>query len=36
MFWASATTINERKQLIRAIITEVVFTIDDQRRGAGL
>ena len=36
VFWAPATTIPERKQLIRAVITEVVLTIDDQQRIAGL
>jgi len=33
---APTTTIPERKQLIRAVIAEVVLTIDDQQRIAGL
>ena len=36
VFWAPTTTIPERKQLIRAVITEIVLTIDDQQRMAGL
>ena len=36
VFWAPTTTIPERKQLIRAVITEIVLTIDDQQRIAGL
>jgi len=36
VFWAPATTIPERKQLIRAVIGEVVLTIYDQQRVAGL
>ncbi len=36
VFWAPVTTIPERKQLIRAVITEIVLTIDDQQRIAGL
>ena len=36
VFWAPATTIPERKQLIRAVIGEVVLTICDQQRVAGL
>jgi DNA invertase Pin-like site-specific DNA recombinase len=36
VFWAPATTIPERKQLIRAVISEVVLTICDQQRVADL
>ena len=36
VFSAPATTIPERKQLIRAVITEVVLTIHDQERVADL
>jgi excisionase family DNA binding protein len=36
VFWAPTTTIPERKQLIRAVIAEVVLTIHDQQRIAGL
>ena len=36
VFWAPTTTIPERKQLIRAVITEIVLSIDDQQRIAGL
>jgi DNA invertase Pin-like site-specific DNA recombinase len=36
VFWAPTTTIPERKQLIRAVIAEVVLTIGDQQRVAGL
>ena len=36
VFYAPATTIPERKQLIRAVITEIVLTIDNQRRIAHL
>ncbi len=36
VFSAPTTTIPERKQLIRAVITEVVVTIHDQERVAGL
>jgi excisionase family DNA binding protein len=36
VFWAPTTTIPERKQLIRAVIAEVVLTIDDQQRIADL
>jgi DNA invertase Pin-like site-specific DNA recombinase len=36
VFWAPTTTIPERKQLIRAVITEVVLTIDHRQRVAGL
>ena len=36
VFWAPATTIPERKQLVRAVIAEIVLTIDDQQRIAGL
>jgi len=36
VFWAPATTTAERKQLIRAVVAEVVLTIDDQQRVAGL
>jgi excisionase family DNA binding protein len=36
VFWAPTTTIPERKQLIRAVITEVVLTIHDQQRIADL
>jgi len=36
VFWAPTTTIPERKQLIRAVISEVVLTIHDQQRVADL
>ena len=36
VFWAPATTIPERKQLIRAVISEVVLTIHDEQRVADL
>jgi DNA invertase Pin-like site-specific DNA recombinase len=36
VFWAPTTTIPERKQLVRAVITEIVLTICDQQRVAGL
>jgi DNA invertase Pin-like site-specific DNA recombinase/predicted DNA-binding transcriptional regulator AlpA len=36
VFWATTTTIPERKQLIRAVIAEVVLTIHDQQRIADL
>ena len=36
VFWAPTTTVPERKQLIRAVICEVVLTIDDKQRIAGL
>jgi len=36
VFWAPATTVPERKQLIRAVIAEVVVTIHDQQRIADL
>ena len=36
VFWAPATTIPERKQLIRAVIAEVVLTIHDRQRVADL
>jgi excisionase family DNA binding protein len=36
VFWAPTTAIPERKQLIRAVIAEVVLTIHDQQRIAGL
>lgn len=36
IFHAPTTTIPERKQLIRAVVSEVVLTIDDQQRIAGL
>jgi DNA invertase Pin-like site-specific DNA recombinase len=36
VFWAPATTTPERKQLIRAVIGEVVLTIHDQQRVADL
>jgi excisionase family DNA binding protein len=36
VFWAPATTVPERKQLVRAVIAEIVLTIDDQQRIAGL
>ena len=36
VFWAPATTTPERKQLLRAVISEVVLTIHDQQRVADL
>jgi hypothetical protein len=36
VFWAPTTTTSERKQLIRAVISEVVLTIHDQQRVADL
>ena len=36
VFWAPATTIPERKQLIRAVISEIVLTIHDRQRVADL
>jgi DNA invertase Pin-like site-specific DNA recombinase len=36
VFWAPATTTPERKQLIRAVIGEVVLTIHDRQRVADL
>jgi hypothetical protein len=36
VFWAATTTIPERKQLLRAVISEVVVTIHDQQRVADL
>jgi excisionase family DNA binding protein len=36
VFWAPTTTIPERKQLIRAVIAEVVLIIHDQQRVADL
>jgi len=36
VFWAPTTSIPERKQLIRAVISEVVLTIHDRQRVADL
>jgi predicted DNA-binding transcriptional regulator AlpA len=36
VFWAPTTTIPERKQLLRAVISEVVVAIHDQQRVADL
>ena len=36
VFWAPATTVPERKQLIRAVICEVMLTIHDKQRVADL
>ena len=34
VFHAPATTVRERKQLIRAVISEIILTVDDTRRTA--